>query len=106
MFNLLKLALCLSTLELATAASRSHPHVASVGHTLSEHAQAPNNSTSSTGTKTLRPNAYNWLPLPDIKPSGWLATQARIQAATLCGHLQYFFVNGSQVREKAKRRDD
>ena len=31
-----------------------------------------------------------------MKPTGWLLTQEKIQADTLGGHLQYFFVNGSQ----------
>ena len=43
----------------------------------------------------LRPREYTFVPMADIRPSGWLREQSRIQADTLGGHLEYFFVNNS-----------
>ena len=43
----------------------------------------------------LKPKAFTFLPLTDTKPRGWLKEQLRIQAETLGGHLEYFFVNNS-----------
>ena len=43
----------------------------------------------------LLPKAFTFPPLSDTKPRGWLHMQSRIQADTLCGHLEYFFVNNS-----------
>ena len=45
---------------------------------------------------TLTPPKHTWLAIPDIRPQGWLLTQETIQATTLGGHLEYFFVNGSE----------
>ena len=44
----------------------------------------------------LVPRAFKWFPPGHVKPKGWLLQQAQIQADTLCGHLEYFFVNQSQ----------
>jgi hypothetical protein len=44
----------------------------------------------------LRPRQYEWFPIADLRPTGWLRQQEAIQADTLGGHLQEFFVNGSQ----------
>lgn len=44
----------------------------------------------------LKDRSFRWLPITDIRPRGWLETQATIQAETLGGHLHEFFVNNSQ----------
>eukprot|EP00927_Polykrikos_kofoidii_P068291 TRINITY_DN6364_c0_g1_i1.p1 TRINITY_DN6364_c0_g1~~TRINITY_DN6364_c0_g1_i1.p1 ORF type:complete len:692 (+),score=87.96 TRINITY_DN6364_c0_g1_i1:81-2156(+) len=41
---------------------------------------------------TLSPRLYDWLPMTDIKPRGWLKKQAEIQASSLGGHLQVFWL--------------
>ena len=41
----------------------------------------------------LAPQMYEYLALGSTKPQGWLLAQSQIQADTLGGHLEYFFVN-------------
>ena len=41
----------------------------------------------------LLPKRFTFPPLSATKPLGWLRAQSRIQADTLGGHLEYFFVN-------------
>lgn len=43
----------------------------------------------------LLPKRFTFPPLSATKPLGWLRAQSRIQADTLGGHLEYFFVNNS-----------
>eukprot|EP01043_Picozoa_sp_COSAG02_P089585 COSAG02_NODE_26548_length_630_cov_1.630885_1_plen_156_part_01 len=43
----------------------------------------------------LLPKRFTFPPLSATKPLGWLHAQSRIQADTLGGHLEYFFVNNS-----------
>src|SRR5881227_2529998 len=49
-------------------------------------------------TKSLRPFAFQPLPLGQIKPSGWLLNQLKTQAAGLGGHLDEFWPD---VRDSA-----
>lgn len=44
----------------------------------------------------LAPRQFEWLSITHTKPRGWLLVQERIQAQGLGGHLQDFFLNGSQ----------
>ena len=46
-------------------------------------------------TGQLAARAFTFAPVSDTKPTGWLKLQSRIQADTLGGHLEYFFVNNS-----------
>lgn len=43
----------------------------------------------------LLPKRFIFARLNETKPRGWLLAQSRIQADTLGGHLEYFFVNNS-----------
>ena len=52
-------------------------------------------ASASADPPTLAPKAFSFAPIADTKPLGWLQKQSRIQADTLGGHLEYFFVNNS-----------
>jgi hypothetical protein len=61
----------------------------------SHQTEVPKTVATPSETTHLRPRAFIFPPLSDTKPKGWLQTQSRIQADTLGGHLEYFFVNNS-----------
>lgn len=44
----------------------------------------------------LAPRSYTWLDINAVKPRGWLLKQEQIQASTLGGHLQEFFLTDNQ----------
>ena len=52
-------------------------------------------SASASAAPSLAPKTFSFAPIADTKPLGWLKAQSRIQADTLGGHLEYFFVNNS-----------
>jgi hypothetical protein len=85
------------------------PSAAQVEHQQNHHRVAPPHTDGDPTTSSRRhraaaapesgqqlvPKAFTFIPLADTKPRGWLLEQSRIQADTLGGHLQYFFVNNS-----------
>ncbi len=75
---------------LGTVAALAVP--APVAHALSTASTAPKGAQGS-----LAPTAFRMLPLGQVKPSGWLRRQLRVQADGLGGHLDEFWPDvGSQ----------